>query len=130
MLNEVNLKPRERKRILWYGLLREFELGGYKSQKEFCQRFHLSGSTLRIWRRRLLGEGTCGVSSASPSRSDDAASVPASHPGFVPVQLAALDAGRTESSPPMRVELPDGTALEVPASIAPSMLRELVAALR
>ena len=92
-------------RETWIARLQRFQLSSL-NVTEFCQREGVSTPSFYHWKKRLRDE------LSSPRRDDGQ---------FVPVRVA-------ESITSVTVNLPNGTTVEIPASVGRTQFRELLQA--
>lgn len=107
------------KRREWSARLERFERRGEVTVGAFCAEEGVSLASLYSWRRKLGGRGT----GRTPAASQGSAAPAAPAPSFVPVRMAP----RGVPQPTVRLRLPNGARLWLPAGDA-SLLAAAIAA--
>ena len=103
----------------WRGVLQRQAKSGL-SVAEFCRQESILGPSFYAWRRRLK------VRDATAEQENQPVAPQPSNAGqLLPVRIESV--GQSES---VRILLRQGVSLDVPSSIAPSSLTELLSALR
>jgi transposase-like protein len=109
---------RRERELHWRGVLQRQAESGL-TVAEYCRQESISGPSFYSWKRKLKERDTRSQAENHPGDTQSAAGQ------FLPVRIESVGPAAS-----VRILLPQGTSLDVPSSIAPASLIDLLQALR